>query len=198
MTGHTPAFRPMRWFLSVVAALACVLLMVAGRSWFAVEEQKHEEPMAKSSLERLNLEGHELHASLRTPPLEVLRDVPTNAVQPTNPHLSTDDDFVESISRGASQGRLAREGIRAALYARYATDENEIGVYGLEADSVADADQREKLVRDIWAHNASFGRSRVHRGGLLIVVVWHDGVSTEIWEAVNTKITEQLNASGSQ
>lgn len=117
---------------------------------------------------------------------------------PGNQHLSTDDEFVEAISRGGSQGRLGREGIHAALYARYATSENEVGCYGLEAVSNADADQREKSLREIWAHSGRLERASVHRKGLMLFVIWNDGVSPECWESVNASVVKRLNASGNK
>ena len=51
-----------------------------------------------SGLGSLVLEGHELHASLKTRQLDAIRHVP-RAVVPANPHLSTDADFVEAIAR---------------------------------------------------------------------------------------------------
>ena len=50
----------------------------------------------------------------------------------------------------------------------------------------------EDALRGIWAHNVRIGRARVHRGDLVLVVVWHDGVSLDCWEAVNAKVAEQL------
>jgi hypothetical protein len=64
----------------------------------------------------------------------------------------------------------------------------------LEAESEADADEREKALREIWAHNSRHGRSRVHRKGLVLLVIWHDDVSPECWESVNATVVEQLNA----
>ncbi len=60
----------------------------------------------------------------------------------------------------------------------------ELGFYGLHAGSMVDADRLESELRATWAHNASLDRARVFRGGELLLVVWHDGVSPECWEAV--------------
>ena len=145
-----------------------------------------------SGLNPLVLDGHELHASLVTQQID---DVPrlhvSRAVLRDNPQLSTDAEFVEAIARGGSQGRLGGEGIRAALYALY-RGESEVGFYGLEAASTADADRLESLLRGIWAHNASLDRARVHRGGKVLLVVWNDGVSASSWEAVNAVVVEHL------
>jgi pimeloyl-ACP methyl ester carboxylesterase len=147
-----------------------------------------------SALSPLVVDGQELHASLATRPLEdtsrlhvareVLRD---------NPYLSTDAEFVDAIARGASQGRLGGEGVRAALYALY-LGESEVGLYGLEAASTAEADQLEGAVREIWAYTESLGRARVHREGDVLVVVWNAGVSPSCWEAVNAGVVERLTA----
>ena len=110
-----------------------------------------------------------------------------------NPQLSTDAEFVETIARAASQGRLGGAGVRAALYAFYLGESN-LGFYGLEAASTADADRFEGALRGIWAYNERPGRARVHREDKALVVVWHDGVSTSCWEAVNTRIVERLAA----
>lgn len=145
-----------------------------------------------SGLAPLLLEGPDLHASLETRPLDgaPIRHVHGDVIT-GNPQLSTDADFVAAIARSSSQGRLGSEGIRAALYALYQGEE-ELGIYGLEAASEADASRREEALRAIWAHNARLDRARVHRGGLVVVVVWHDGVSPGCWEAVNAKVAERL------
>ena len=97
------------------------------------------------------------------------------------------------FARIASQGRLGGKGVRAALYALY-LGESEVGLYGLEAASPADADRLEGVLRGIWAHNESLGRARVHRKGQVLVVVWNNGVSTSCWEAVNAEVVERLRA----
>jgi hypothetical protein len=112
---------------------------------------------------------------------------------PGNPHVSTNAAFVEAIARSGSQGRLGGEGIRTALYPLY-REKSELGFYGLEAVSAADADRREEALRDIWSHNVHLNLAQVHRKGLVLVVVWTDGVSPECWEAVNARVVEHLTA----
>ena len=145
-------------------------------------------------LDALAVEGRELHASLRTPRLDSFRDLPTGVAPPKNPHLSSDDKFVQVIARNSSQGTLGREGIRSALYARYFAGEKEVGIYGLEAESDAAADRREEALRAIWAYNVRRDLARVHRRGPVLVVVWHSGVSPECWDAVNASIADRLVA----
>lgn len=147
----------------------------------------------ESALNSLLLEGHELHASLHTREIDdSVRHVPLDLI-PGNPRVSTNAEFVAAIARSGSQGTLGREGISAALYALY-REERELGFYGLEAVSVADADLREKALRDIWAYNVRMGLAQVHRKGLVLVVVWSDGVSPGCWEAVNARVVERLSA----
>lgn len=150
---------------------------------------------ATSELEPLVVDGPELHASLVTRQLDGVssRHVP-RAVLRDNPYLSTDAEFVEAIARSGSQGQRGGEGIRAALYAVYLCG-SELGLYGLEAASTADADQREGVLRGIWANNVRLGRARVHREGKVLVVAWHDGVSSSCWEAANAGVVERLTAS---
>ena len=93
----------------------------------------------------------------------------------------------------ASQGQLGGDGIRAALYALY-QGERELGFYGLEAATTVDADRLESILRGTWAHNASIDIARVHRGGQVFVVVWHDGVSAACWQAVNAGLAKRLTA----
>ncbi|MEQ9401599.1 MAG: hypothetical protein RJQ04_20710 [Longimicrobiales bacterium] len=90
-------------------------------------------------LERLVLDGFELHASLVTPDIDDVRRHPLHpALWRDNPQLSTDGRFVEAVARRGSKGRLDATGMRAALYARY-LGERDVGFYGLEAASAADA-----------------------------------------------------------
>ena len=147
-----------------------------------------------SGLGSLVLEGHELHASLKTRPLDdSIRHLPRGLVPPENPHLSTDAGFVEAIARSGSQGRLGGDGIHSVLYALY-VGEKELGFYGFEAVSAADANQREDALREIWANNVRLNRAQVHREGLVLVVVWTDGVSPECWQAVNAGVAKRLVA----
>jgi uncharacterized protein (TIGR03067 family) len=160
---------------------------------YELRKVQPQKKMSGSGLGSLVLEGHELHASLRTrEPDEPHRHL-NPGLPPGNPHLSTDAAFVEAIARGASQGRLGREGIRSVLSAFY-VDEKDLGFYGLEAESVEEANRREDVLREVWAHNARMGIARVHRAGLVLLVVWTDGVSPECWETVNAKVVERLIA----
>jgi hypothetical protein len=148
---------------------------------------------APSALSPLVVDGQELHASLVTRKLEDAAKLHLVPVLRDNPYLSTDAEFVDTIARMASQGRVGGEGIRAALYALY-LGESEVGLYGLEAASPADADRFEGVLRGIWALNGSLGRARVHREGRSLVVVWNNGVSPSCWEAVNAGVVERLTA----
>jgi hypothetical protein len=148
---------------------------------------------ATSALGALVVDGKELHASLVTRELKDAARLHLATVLRDNPYLSTDAEFVDAIARVASQGRLGGEGIRAGLYALY-LGESEVGLYGLEAVSPADADRLEGALRGIWAHNESLGRARVHRKGKVLVVAWNNGVSPSCWEAVNSGVVERLTA----
>jgi hypothetical protein len=140
------------------------------------------------------VDGPELHASLATRKLEDAATLRLAPVLRDNPYLSTDAEFVDVMAQIASQGRLGGgEGVRAALYALY-RGESDVGLYGLEAASPADADRIEGVLRKIWAHNESLERARVHREGKVLVVVWNNGVSPSCWEAVNARVVERLTA----
>jgi hypothetical protein len=193
----TPHERKIRWFAVFVAILTCNSLLLTGCLRLAGRHARHTKS-GEWGLDSLVFEGHELHASLRTRQIDDShRHLPPGVLPPGNPHLSTDAAFVEVIARNASQGRLGSEGIRSVLYALY-VGEKELGFYGLEAESVADANQREDALREVWANNASFDRARVYRAGLVLLVVWHDGVSPECWSSVNARVAERLNTSGSR
>ncbi|HMJ88736.1 MAG TPA: hypothetical protein VK530_02910 [Candidatus Acidoferrum sp.] len=155
------------------------------------ELRKVHKKMSGSGLGSLVLEGPELHASLKTGPID---DDSVRHVKraPGNPHVSTNAAFVTGIARGASQGSLGSEGIRSVLYALY-REKHDLGFYGLEAVSAADADRWEKALRKTWSVMGSIGHAQVHRKGLVIVVVWNDGVSPECWKAVNAKVVERLS-----
>ncbi len=149
-----------------------------------------------SGLSSLVLDGPELHSSLTTrnlkdkPPRHVSRSVVL-----TNPQHSTDTQFIRAIARSGSQGKLSDEGIRSALYAVY-LGQSELGFYGMEAVSEEDAERLEKALRKIWAHNKSINLAQVHRSGLVLVVVWTDGVPSEVWDAVNAGVAERLKLPG--
>lgn len=184
-------------------AFACVAVLVFSCLWLNGEHKRDltgvvvgtsgKSGVEKSALESLVMEGYELHVSLRARSLDMVRDLPTRTVPPYNPYLASDEEFIEDIARGGSQGRLGGAGMRSALYARYATGNDEVGCYGLEAKSAEDAEQREKAIREIWAYNASLERARVHRKNLVLIVVWHDGVSPECWDSVNMSLEERLH-----
>ena len=167
-----------------------VLLGLAAGSAFAAESSH----LAENGLTRLVLEGRELHPSLVTRRVDdkTIRHVRSSVIQ-RNPQHSTDVEFIEAIARSGSQGKLRGEGIRSALYALYLGD-RELGFYGLEAASAAEANRLEDVLRKTWAHNESIDRARVHRGGSVLVVVWTDGVSPEVWEAVNAAVVDRLIA----
>lgn len=158
----------------------------------ASDRRKLPTPSLESGLSCIVLQGPELHDTLRTKDLGGAKDLPTGMVSRENPHLSTESEFVKAVAVGGSQGRLGQVGMRAALFARYSTDSHELGFYGLEALTQSAADDREKALREIWAHNASFGRSRVHRQGRILLVIWHDGVTPECWESVNAVVARKL------
>jgi hypothetical protein len=150
--------------------------------------------LAESGLAPLVLEGRELHRSLVTRRVDekTIRHVPSSVIQ-NNPQHSTDTDFIAAIARSGSQGNLDGKGVRSALYALYLGDK-ELGFYGLEAATAVDANRLEDAMRKIWAHNAKIDRARVHRQGLVLVVVWTDGVSPEVWEAVNAAVSDRMIA----
>lgn len=123
-----------------------------------------------SGLSPLVLEGRELHPSLVTRQLDddPIRPVPRSVLR-GNPQHSTDAEFVQAIASSGSQGKLGREGIRSALYALYLGD-GEVGFYGLEAASAADANRLEDALREIWSHNMSIDHARVHRGAWFLLL----------------------------
>ncbi len=143
-------------------------------------------------LDALVLEGHELHPTLATRELDErpLRHVPRDVIH-SNPQHSTDPAFITAIARAGSQGKLESEGLRSALYALY-VGEKELGFYGFETGTAADADWLEQSLRDIWSHNVSIERARIHRGGRVLIVIWHDGVSAESWDAVNQAVDGRI------
>ena len=144
-------------------------------------------------LDSLVFEGYEAHPLLVTKPLSdrPVRHVRGDVVK-SNPQLSSDAEFIRAIAASGSQGKLDGEGINSALYALYVA-ERETGLYGLEAASAADADSLEETLREVWSHNESIGRARVHRRGLILIVVWNDGVAREVWDAINASVTRRLN-----
>lgn len=146
---------------------------------------------ASNPLRTLVAERPGLHPSLATRTLEDAATLELAVALKENPSLSTDPEFVDVIGRISSQGRLNGRGVRAALYALY-IGESDVGIYGLEAASDADADRIEGPVRAIWAHNARIERARVHRAGRVLVVMWNNGVSSSCWEAVNAEVVKRL------
>lgn len=170
-----------------------LLVLLAGTRVNAVEPNKNgiECPLVPN-LALVFLQGGDLHPSLATPdfPSDALRDVPARMIK-HNPQLDSDPGFVEAIARSSTHGRHGARGLSAALFARY-LGEDDIGFYGLEATTEDDADWWEQHTRNTWAKNESLGRARVHRAGHVVLVVWNDGISPEIWAAVNTVVEERL------
>lgn len=138
-------------------------------------------------------DGRELLPSLRTRKAdEPVWHMRSGFVLPRNPYVSTNEEIVEGISRSSSQGRIPGGGIQSALYAAYGDEDKRVLLRGLEAASDRDASWREAALRDIWAKNMRFGNIRIHRKGTLLVVVWHQGLSPESWEAVNASVAKRL------
>ncbi|MCB1050640.1 MAG: hypothetical protein KDC71_08565 [Acidobacteria bacterium] len=138
-------------------------------------------------------EAERIHPSLSLSPIH--RFVPRHVdpkVVTQNPQLSSDPAFIEAIAHSGSQGNLSAVGIRAALYVLY-RGEKDVGFYGLEAESLAEADHLESALRKIWAHNESLHRAQVHRAGLVVVVVWTDGIALEDWLSVNERVDQRLS-----
>lgn len=149
--------------------------------------------LVESSLSSLVLEGPDLHPSLKTARLEDKAFLHVHRhVLKGNPQLSSDSEFVEVIARGGSQGRLGGKGIRSALYALYQAN-HEVGLYGLEAASTVDADRLEDAIRSIWSHNARMNLARVHRRGMVILVVWTNGIPREMWDDLNGRLENRLS-----
>lgn len=178
-------------FVTVTAGITPLLVGCTN----SIDVHQSDTTPAPSTLGSILLEGYELHPSLRTEQPESIPELPTGMVLPNNPHLSKDQDFIEATARGASHGRLDGSGMRAALYARYATDKSAIGFYGLEAESAAEADEREKALRKIWAHNASLGRAIVRRrdSTLVVVWIWTKDPLPEYWAAVKDIVDKRLS-----
>ena len=149
-----------------------------------------------AGLSPLAFTGADLHPSLVALPVQELPSHIPRSLLRTNPQLSTEADFVEAVARGGSQGgRFDSRGVRAALYAVYRDDDNiTVGVYGMEAESEAEADRREDALRAIWAYNDRANRTRVHRGGNVVAVVFSHPATPAHWEAVNEAIAERIGA----
>lgn len=155
---------------------------------------QNEKGFRLSQLEALILDGKQLHNTLRNRPMDdTVRHLPAGMTMPSNPYVSTDAEFVRAIAGASSQGRLRENGIRAVLYSLY-IDEKELGFYGLEAMTLQDANQREAQLREVWSVNASFNRARVHREGVVVLVIWTDGVSEDCWKAVNETVSDRLKS----
>jgi len=127
-----------------------------------------------SRLRSIALSGPELYKHLKTHPLTTIRHLPRNINLQRNPSVSLESDFLTAVAGSSSQGRLKPDGMHAALYGFYQEGEVDLGIYGLETKSPAAADRREKEIREIWAHNAEIDRVRIHRRGMILVVIWHD------------------------
>lgn len=148
-----------------------------------------------TTLESLIFKGSDLHPSLITQPIDKSsRFFPNGSLPPDNPHISHDAQFIEAVARRGSQARLGNEGVISALYAVY-TGKKDLGIIGLEAMTITEAEQREKMLRKIWVKNIKLARAFVTRKNTTIILLWNDGVSEEVWEAVKTRVIKQLNTS---
>lgn len=141
----------------------------------------------------LVFEGAELHPELKTRVIskeQPIRHVPPHLV-PQNPYISTGFSFVQAIARSGSQGRLDGTGIESALFALY-VHEKELGFYGFEVKTIADADRLEAELREIWKHNISINRAKIYRKHKVLLVIWSDGVPVAVWESVNAKLKARI------
>ena len=149
-----------------------------------------------TGLSALAVDGPDLHPSLVALPVPELPLHVPHALLRSNPQHSADADFVAAVARGGSQGgRLDAQGVQEALYAVYRDEDDvTIGVYGMETESAHEADRREARLREIWAHNARADRTRVHRGGNVLAVVFCHPATPAHWDAVNDFIAERIGA----
>ncbi len=136
-------------------------------------------------LEALIIQSKDLHSSIKTKHFnrKSIRHVPFDILQ-SNPQYSEDIKFINAITRSSSQGKLDGENIRSGLYALYEAGPD-LGFYGLEATTSQYAEEFEEKLRKIWSHNISIRRASVYRKDAVLVVVWHDGVASDVWDAVN-------------
>lgn len=188
----------LRFVLVVPTALAVLAFAASGQSETPQVSQADDNNVARSTGDSvwkpLLLEGHELHLSLKTERAdEPIRHMPPGMTLPRNPYTSANPEFVEAVARSTSMGRIPRDGVHSAFYASYRGENRLVLFRGLEAVSALDADWREAALRKIWAHNESLGRARVHRRGLLLIVVWHEGLSTQQWAALNARVAQQID-----
>lgn len=185
--------------ISATCCFACLFALSSSLSGFADEWKlsqgdKSAAAATESELRSLVFSGKQLHPSLKIRPVEKpLLHMRDGMKLAENPFISTDEEFVEVVSRSSSMGRIPRAGIQTALYAAYEAGEAVLLFRGLEAISALDADWREAALRKIWAHNMKFGRVQIHRQGLLVLVVWHKGLPEDCWKAVNAKLSMQMN-----
>lgn len=148
----------------------------------------------ESALELMVMERPELHVSLHAHKLDgSIRHLPAGLRPPKNPYVTTQPEYVHAIARSSSQGRFNENGVRAVLYGIYAA-ENDLGLYGVEVESIKEADRRETLLREIWVKNVRLDRARVYRKGLFLIVVWNDGVSPECWRSLNESFGKRMKA----
>ncbi|MDX1678374.1 hypothetical protein [Arsukibacterium sp.] len=151
---------------------------------------------AGTKLDRLLFKGPELHPALSAPsqtktPRHELAQIGVTQ----NPQHSTAPAFIKAVARLASRGQLTGQGIHSALYAHYYADHN-LELYGFAAESGSDADRIEQALRLSWAEDISLERARVYRDDRLLLVIWTDGITAEVWQAVNSKVAERLIATG--
>lgn len=176
-----------------VSVVACIPLLALGCSRVA-GEHRHQHTPVGAALNSEVSEGPELHESLRTRRIGSIRDLPHGLESPGNPYLSTDGEFVQAMARGGGSEGLAETGFVPRSSPVTLPVKASWGFTGLEAETGADAEEREQVLREIRACNGRLGRSRVHRRGRVLPVVRHDDVFPESRESVNAAEVEHLNA----
>lgn len=151
-----------------------------------------DQPVTTIQLKDLLAQGHEIHHTLQSEPVNEL--LPGMSLK-TNPQWSTDQAFIEVIARRGSQGRLTGVGMQEALFAQYSDGDSEFGLYGLAAENESVAVQREQALREIWAHNHSLDRTHIHRQGVMLLVVWVRTGETlpAVWDAVKAWAARRLS-----
>ncbi|MBX2826526.1 MAG: hypothetical protein KTR22_00075 [Flavobacteriaceae bacterium] len=106
----------------------------------------------------------------------------------TNPYVSNDPAFVNCFAGMMLRDEALTQKVKKALFSVY-MDTNEVGVFGLEADSEESALQIVAHLEDKAPNDEG---SSLLQSGPIVILLWQDRGKTEAYETLKSLIEKQM------